>query len=1284
MHQDNKYYEKITTSKNYNVTIDNLENELNKICTWDKKTIEANRDDIIDCIIYGNLNDKKEEDYGYEDSNDEDDSLIFFGYIMSKLLDSLNPHQNINNFKKQLSKLKTTLQNFFGNKYSSTINIFVTNIGLPAENIYFLEIYLSDYAYITKIYNNKSSVTKTTKSEKRSKQFADERRRIDVAKYQLKNDRKINETDRNKKLRELDIAEQQLNKNIAKFDTRTKIPEEDGVMDTIIKPTHDILDYAYGKYLRTYPNVKFLLHLWVNISLFFSDIQKPIECLPSNIYYGDVYGDDIIIEKIMDTAVSKKLIRSSIELLSTLGIIKYDISLNSKYIYRNIIPEIIFKLDSNDIILIYYPKKTFYQFYNNKTLYQNTIKRILNPNLNYVSFVDAGDNDTNLPLLSLYYDYSENYQYSRYLDFPTQTENEIVTIPGSYLLALHDIPENKIICIGRTIFVVEDNYLLAIKLKKEKENIKEIDKEKKIINWMSTNKSISNIFTYLRGDDINGVQTELANNMPKYINVMLKQQIINSGKAYDLDTTNNEYKYITYYIHRIDLDLSNFIGYINELYKICYSQKKFTEEECVQNVTKLLGKKIETKLDPIEFTRYLEDYNIDQDTYESFSKKSMLNLIQAAKLINNGFVHSSLINMFHNVLDDRRFITTASILDLQDNRRGIGRLSNILQASKFSNFRLIGIADFAEISTLDDFKKSLIKTLRSTNLNNHLDYSMNPDKYVELEALGSQFFSWVVILLRNFILNASFQDIDIVMFKKIIYDGIIIYISTYLNRSDDFAKSLFKELGLEAKLEFGINQIIYFMSKQFPLDVRHLEKNILVEKLIKSKIFGKQTIVTMPNTLSPSELEEYQKNNLDQVSEKELIKFFMRNTKLNKDDYYSRLVYDAQKEKTINIIKEKGRLGAIIHNMAKNQPRGWCTIVFVDNAGNITDIEYLGWFFFLTTYDKNTGEKFMSSAEIQELIGYEFHPATSLEPGKSSVIVINMGDVNRDKDEIIDDIWNKMFPYIDAGAVNGSLPFQDLMNVIGNMCFYSVVLKHSNNKYSRITKRDIDDIILSKYIKIGNDTGFNDLTKNELINHMWTDLMDLVKNTVDTEKLVSIVKSLNHTCDAQKYSRKIIMYNLRLTLLLKQLGLSYEGTLEKIDIHKFLYFCNGLLETSDKISTINLEQTFIYLQKIVFTLQDFDPIMQEILTTIYYKLDDLTSLTETLPREIMLQPFKRSYTSDEMYYSYDIRKEQGYNIPIIESISNNDLVLDQLYEEDLSDYNKIKSLLKRRIEIIIA
>ncbi|QKF94807.1 hypothetical protein QKU48_gp1349 [Fadolivirus algeromassiliense] len=1212
---------KMLSNDSYNIDILNLETEINKLCKKD-----ASGETLFDCLY---------------NTNRDVLNYPLIHYILSKIIRKINYGSSTT--VSELNEIETVLKKLFGK-----VIVLMTNFQVESEKVVIIEIHIDNYD---------PEDIKFIKSK-----YDEDDDAIDMYSiYRII----ITSPHKEKQFDKIfyDVAHDCNSKNYL-FDKDTRIT-------------------SYDQDIKIIPNnVRAgTLQCINNKDVINKDIVR--------FRYANGYGRNNILKSINKDINRPSRVKQLMNILYNLGLVNYELNISNQYLYR-LCPTDEFKTIESAFngMLKYSGKNVLYAYYTDANLYNKIITRILNPKLNYVYFVDGGDNYSDMPLLSLLYDFTKSYSYQKHQTFPKiGIADKIIPINSNELSKLHSIDKNSIVCVGRTIFIINPTDIRAIKIKKGKEDINEIDKEKKIINWLTTDTKTKDIFSYLSGNEKNTVEIESINNLPKFVLEMLDQQIVNSGNGYTLDKTSNNYIYITYKINSLDLQLTDFIGYMSEIYDQCYKKTKYSSEaeylKCIEDAKSALKRKIETKLSAIEFTQYLEECrvdNIDKCSNESFFKKSMLNLMQLGKLVANGFVHTSLINMFHNVQHNRRFITIANMLDVQDHRRGIGRLSNIFDSSMFSNFRLIGVADFAEISTLDDLKQMLIDTLETTNPNHHLSLTINPDRFVELEALQSQFFSWIIILLRKiFIVD---RKVDKVYLSNLIHEGIIFYLSSYLNKNPYFIRSLISELKLKNNFDIIINQLEYFLSRTFPQDMRYKNDKEIIENLYKNRIFERHTEIELPDVMLSEELNQLINYNIDNMitslSDKE-IELLFKNDKLGKlleedlpgenndtltiinkeynrpekwqsftdyDSYYPeiiQLILRASK-KNGQISKLFSRVNMSVKKIGDTNPRGWCTIMIVDKE-NIISIDYLGWFFFLSMQIENTDTLIVKDDELEKIIGYKLDSRSLRKESKGVVIVIDKNTTNDNAETIITNIWNRLYPKIDAGAVNGSIPYQELFNIMNILFFHTIILKDYKN--DSITKKELDAIILKDYIN-----PINKFNRDNILNHIWMDVVNYIKNRVSMDLKLSIKDGL--------------IFNLRLGNLLDEYLINYEGY-AKVDILKLLNLINVIFDKKIELTNQNIKKIIkIISSLIVKNLLSNDQNTKELIVSIHKNIKDKDITTAT--------PFNSYH---ELYYTlglstYEIKSSENN---ILHFMSDN-VLFDKLYVpyKDTTEYNKLVEL----------
>lgn len=110
------------------------------------------------------------------------------------------------------------------------------------------------------------------------------------------------------------------------------------------------------------------------------------------------------------------------------------------------------------------------------------------------------------------------------------------------------------------------------------------------------------------------------------------------------------------------------------------------------------------EVDSLDYFRYLNDVDVSE---QEFNKGLELFVHDTLALAKHGIVHTALISSMHDSPAGRRFdggrhLWMIDVINKMENRPGVGRLHAWLNALKYSNVRLSGLADFAEFGFLDD------------------------------------------------------------------------------------------------------------------------------------------------------------------------------------------------------------------------------------------------------------------------------------------------------------------------------------------------------------------------------------------------------------------------------------------------------------------------------------------------------------------------------------------------------------------------------------------------------
>lgn len=152
-----------------------------------------------------------------------------------------------------------------------------------------------------------------------------------------------------------------------------------------------------------------------------------------------------------------------------------------------------------------------------------------------------------------------------------------------------------------------------------------------------------------------------------------------------------------------------------------------------------------------EYFKYLSDPDL---TEEKFQESLSLNLHDLFILAQHGFIHTSLIELFHNIEEGARedggkYLWMVELVRPDGPNFGAGRLHGWAKAVRYPNFRLSGIADFAEIEHVDELVKG--GNVFSKHMdNNLLRFPVElRKKFTQMSFMGDIFLSAVLTLAKR-------------------------------------------------------------------------------------------------------------------------------------------------------------------------------------------------------------------------------------------------------------------------------------------------------------------------------------------------------------------------------------------------------------------------------------------------------------------------------------------------------------------------------------------------------
>ena len=207
-----------------------------------------------------------------------------------------------------------------------------------------------------------------------------------------------------------------------------------------------------------------------------------------------------------------------------------------------------------------------------------------------------------------------------------------------------------------------------------------------------------------------------------------------------------------------------------------------------------------------DYLSYAED---NLDSLNLIRNKSFSQLRQ---LLDMGYVHSSLIALFHNSETARLFYTTADANGRWLGRYGLGRLNCPYQATKYSNIRKIGLADFDEIISFDEWREKIMG-----DPDGPVNIQINNKNNVALLELAMNYFlSWTLISYEAHFPNVQNMDIggDLKSFCKKLFDVEIRDNSPHFQELVESAK---KQFTLFADPDFGNKIVRHDINDFYPI-----------------------------------------------------------------------------------------------------------------------------------------------------------------------------------------------------------------------------------------------------------------------------------------------------------------------------------------------------------------------------------------------------------------------------------------------------------------------------------
>jgi hypothetical protein len=402
--------------------------------------------------------------------------------------------------------------------------------------------------------------------------------------------------------------------------------------------------------------------------------------------------------------------------------------------------------------------------------------------LKKISFKDCGDNINNIyKLIKLVFVmrggseegiFDKNKEEDVICD-----ESRDIEIDTMYKDGVEDLIKGYTFwkALGRTLLFKHDvsGSIKAIKLRKDRESMKTLEYEAKLMAKLSKCEELD--FNITSGGEVFLISKE---ELTDYKD-SLGEQIEQSGNAFSLYEKDNFYQFIVYEVT---------------------GNKEVSAES---------------------YFEYLEN----MDNLEKFKQASIRNFKQLVLLAKERLFHTALINLYHNLNNNRKYIWPVDIVQVQDLRHGTGRLHSVVKSAKYSNMRRGGIMDFAEMKF---FRKAIEEKieLRSGDGDLFNSDSKSKDLFYLMNFLGEYYLSWVLILGRNLSLRGQFdleekERLDMLKdLEKLLEEVFVSFYAFLIDLDEVKIKERLKTINFRGIAE----QMEYFMSYRYVEGIRN--KNI--------------------------------------------------------------------------------------------------------------------------------------------------------------------------------------------------------------------------------------------------------------------------------------------------------------------------------------------------------------------------------------------------------------------------------------------------------------------------